>query len=309
MESANPADLRIGMDCRNFVRDMHYIEAKSILTSSHAGMNVYRGCTHGCVYCDARSTVYGMDHPFGDVAVKVNAPELLEKALRSKRKPCMIGTGAMADPYQHCEMQLEITRKCLGLIYRYGFGATLITKSDRVLRDLDLLEAINNRTKCVVQMSLTIMDEALSRKLEPGVCPSRRRVEVLRELQRHGIPTVVWLCPVLPYLSDTEANIVAILDACVETGVRGIICFNMGMTLREGDREPYYAALDRHFPGLKQRYIQEYGNRYQLASPNGPALMDLFRRRCAENGILSDPDAVFAYLNEFPQAEEPSLFG
>ncbi|MBP3765022.1 MAG: radical SAM protein [Bacteroidaceae bacterium] len=287
---------------------MHYIEAKSILTSFHGGMNVYRGCTHGCVYCDARSKVYGMEHLFEDVAVKHNAPQLLEKALRSKRKPCMIGTGSMADPYQHCEEQLQITRKCLELIYRYGFGATLITKSDRVLRDIDILESINQRTKCVVQMSLTIMDDTLSRKMEPGVCPSSRRVEVLRELQDRGIPTVVWLCPVLPYISDTEENIKAILEACIQTGVKGIICFWMGMTLREGDREYYYAALDRNFPGLKQRYIQEYGNAYQLSSPNAAALMSLFKETCNQHGILSTLDDVFAYLREFPQPEQLTLF-
>lgn len=287
---------------------MHYIEAKSILTSFHGGMNVYRGCTHGCVYCDARSKVYGMEHPFEDVAVKINAPQLLEKALRSKRKPCMIGTGSMADPYQHCEEHLQITRRCLELIYRYGFGATLITKSDHVLRDIALLEAINRRTKCVVQMSLTIMDDDLSRKLESVVCPTSRRVEVLRELQARGIPTVVWLCPVLPYISDTEENIKGILDACVQVGVKGIICFGMGMTLREGDREPYYAALDRHFSGLKQRYISEYGNAYQLPSPNEAALMSLFQETCAAHGILSNPDDVFSYLQEFPQPKQLTLF-
>lgn len=134
---------------------MHYVEAKSLLTRRN-GMNLYRGCTHGCAYCDSRSTCYHMDHAFDDVAVKANAPELLERILRRRRKPCMIGTGSMSDPYQPIERELGLTRRCLELIRDYGFGATVITKSDIVLRDINLLEDISRRTKAVVQVTLTI---------------------------------------------------------------------------------------------------------------------------------------------------------
>ena len=290
---------------------MHFVDAKGLLTGSrgHYGMNIYRGCSHGCIYCDSRSKCYQFTHPFEDIEVKQNAPELLEAALMSKRKKCMIGTGSMSDPYMHCEEKLRLTRKCLEIILRYGFGATLITKSDRVLQDIDLLDAINKKTKCVVQMTLTTFDDDLCRIVEPNVCNTKRRIEVLMEMKKRGIPTVVWLTPILPYINDTEENINAILDACIEADVKGIICFDMGLTLREGDREYYYAALDKYFPGLKQRYMREYGNSYMLPSPNDRELMELFRNKCSEHGIMYKPDECFSYLNEFPVKDEQlSLF-
>ena len=284
---------------------MHVVNAKGLLTSrmGACGMNIYRGCTHGCIYCDSRSRCYQFTHPFEDVEVKQNAPALLEQVLRSKRSKCMIGTGSMSDPYMPCEAELGLTGKCLEIIRRYGFGATLLTKSDLILRDIDLLEAINNDTKCVVQMTLTTWDEDLCRILEPGVCSTQRRIEVLEKMRERGIPTVVWLTPILPFINDTEENIMAILRACADAGVQGIICFDMGMTLREGNREYYYAALDRHFPGLKARYIQTYGNAYHVPSPNAPALMRLFRDFCASHGILCDPDKCFSYLAALPERE------
>ena len=277
---------------------MHFVDAKSLLTGGggHYGMNIYRGCTHGCIYCDSRSRCYRFTHPFEDVEVKRNAPELLEAALRSKRKRCMIGTGAMSDPYMHCEEELRLTRRCLEILLRYGFGAAVQTKSDRILRDLDLLEEINRSAKCVVQMTLTTYDDKLCAILEPNVCNTRRRIEVLQILRERGIPTVVWLTPVLPFINDTAENIAAILDGCVRAGVRGVLDFGMGLTLRDGDREYYYAALDRHFPGLKERYIRRYGSAYELPSPRAGELTALFRRICRDNGILSAPEDIFAFL-------------
>ncbi len=279
---------------------MHFVDAKGILSQLN-GMNVYRGCTHGCIYCDSRSACYGFTHAFEDIEVKRNAPQLLEKALRSKRRKCMIGTGAMCDPYMHCEEELQITRKCLELIERYEFGAAIQTKSDRILRDLDLLKRINEKTKCVVQMTLTTYDEELCRILEPNVCTTGRRAQVLEILRDEGIPTVVWLSPILPFLNDTKENIEGILEYCVRAKVRGIICFGMGMTLREGDREYYYQALDRHFPGLRQKYHQKYGYAYELASDRNGELMGIFRSVCQRHGILHDVDACFRYLHEFPE--------
>ena len=290
---------------------MHFVDAKGILTGSGGwgGMNIYRGCTHGCIYCDSRSRCYQFTHPFEDIEVKRNAPELLENALRSKRKRCMIGTGSMSDPYMHCEESLGLTRKCLEIILKYGFGAAIQTKSDRILRDIDLLEEINRKAKCVVEMTLTTYDDELCRIVEPNVCTTRRRIEVLEEMQRRGIPTVVWLCPILPFINDTEENVGRILDECVRVGVKGIICFGMGMTLRDGDREYYYAALDRHFPGLKQKYVDTYGYAYEIASPNADKLMALFMSVCRKNHILCTQDACFADLRELPdKTEQMSLF-
>lgn len=289
---------------------MHFVDAKGILSSQN-GMNLYRGCTHGCIYCDSRSACYQFTHAFEDIEVKQNAPALLERALRSKRKKCVIGTGAMCDPYMHCEEELQLMRKCLELIDQYGFGVTVQTKSDRVLRDLDLLTSIHRKAKCVVQMTLTTYDEELCRIVEPQVCTTRRRYEVLKIMQENGIPTVVWLSPILPYINDTRENIQGILEYCRDAGVYGIICFGMGMTLRQGDREYYYAALDRHFPGLHEKYHRRYGYDYELPSDHTGELMAYFRAFCAENHIVSDVDEIFAYLHTYPENkgyEQLSLF-
>ena len=288
---------------------MHYKDAKSILSPKN-GMNLYRGCTHGCIYCDSRSRCYGMEHAFEDVEVKCNAPELLEAALRRKRHRCMIATGSMSDPYLPLEDQEQLTRRCLAIIDRYGFGFTVQTKSDRVLRDLDLLRSVNRKARCVVQMTLTTRDEKLCRILEPGVCTTRRRVEVLNILRDEGIPTVVWLCPTLPFINDTEENVRGILSSCFEAGVHGILCFGMGVTLREGDREYFYAKLDEHFPGMKDRYVRTFGNRYECSSPRNDALMRVFRDECAAHRVLCETGDVFAYLSAPAKAwaQEPSLF-
>lgn len=290
---------------------MHDKEVKGIL-SAHNGMNLYRGCTHGCIYCDSRSKCYQFDHDFEDIEVKSNALELLEDALRRKREPCMIGTGSMCDPYMPVEAQRLLTRRSLELIEKYGFGATLITKSDLVLRDADVLQRIQRKTKAVVQMTLTTYDEALCRIVEPNVCTTRRRFEVLRELRERGIPTVVWLCPILPFLNDTEQNLRGILSYCFDAGVRGILCFGMGLTLREGNREYFYAALDRHFPGLSQKYRDRYGLSYELASDRSRELTEIFRSECRAHGVLCDNQSVFAYLNTYENKTAPeqlSLFG
>ena len=287
---------------------MHYVQAKGILSANN-GMNLYRGCQHGCIYCDSRSLCYNMPHAFEDIAVKENGPGLLEQALKGKRKRCMIGTGSMSDPYMPLEEELGYTRKALELAYRYGFGFTLITKSARVLRDLDLLKKINDSTKCVVQMTLTTFDEGLCRKLEPNVSTTAERFHALEVLRDAGIPTVVWLCPILPWINDTEENLRGILDYCVRAGVKGVINFGMGLTLREGNREYFYRQLDRHFPGLKARYIRAYGNAYELESPNSPQLTGIFHRVCEEKGILHDNDAIFEYLSRFEDKQEQlSLF-
>ena len=286
---------------------MHFVEAKGILSAKN-GMNLYRGCTHGCIYCDSRSACYQMKHDFEDVEVKQNAPELLEDALRRKRRPCMIGTGAMSDPYLHCEEQLGLTRRCLELIDQYGFGLSIQTKSDRILRDLGLLKSINSKAKCVVEMTMTTYDEALCRILEPNVCTTKRRYETLKIMQANGIPTVVWLSPVLPFLNDTEENLRGILHYCFDAGVKGILCFGMGTTIRDGDREYFYAALDRHFPGMKQRYIRRFGNSYECTSDNHAALMRIFHSECEKHGVLHDAGQIFEYLHEFPPDDSQLSF-
>ena len=283
---------------------MHYAEVKGILSSDN-GMNLYRGCSHGCIYCDSRSKCYNMNHDFEDIEVKSNALELLENTLRRKRKRCMIGTGAMTDPYIPLEQRLQHTRKALLLIEKYGFGVALQTKSSRVLRDLDVLKRINEKTKAVVQITLTTADDTLCRIIEPNVSTTRERFDALKTLRDAGIPTVVWLCPILPYINDTQENIRAILDMCVEAKVRGVLCFGMGVTMREGNREYFYRQLDRHFPHLKQRYIREFGNNYVVNSPKNNELMKLYHRTCSENGIMHSADEIFEYLHRFEEKNAP----
>ena len=287
---------------------MHFVKAKGILSASN-GMNLYRGCSHGCIYCDSRSNCYGMDHAFEDIEVKENAPELLEDALRRKRSRCMIGTGAMCDPYMHCEEKLQLTRRCLEIIRRYGFGLAVQTKSDRILRDLELIREINTSAKAVVQMTLTTYDEDLCRILEPNVCTTKRRYETLCAFRDAGVPTVVWLSPILPFINDTEENLRGILRYCFDAGVKGIITWGMGVTLRDGDREYFYAALDRHFLGMKERYIRTFGNAYECGSPENPRLMEIFRTECEKHGVLHRLEDVFACLREFPEESgQLSLF-
>ncbi len=287
---------------------MHFVEAKGILSSNN-GMNIYRGCTHGCIYCDSRSRCYGFTHEFEDIEVKINAPQLLEKALKSKRKKCMIGTGAMCDPYLHIEESLKLTRKCLELIDQYEYGVAVQTKSTRVLRDMDLLKSINDKTKAVVQMTMTTYDETLCKILEPNVSTTKERFKALLQFKEAGIPSIVWLTPILPFINDTEENIRGILEYCVKAGVKGIICFGMGVTLRDGDREYFYKALDKHFPGVKNKYIRTYGNAYDIPSPNNEKLLGIFKEVCVKNGMMYQIKECFQYLHEFPEKyEQMSLF-
>lgn len=279
---------------------MHFVGVKGILSAKN-GMNLYRGCSHGCIYCDSRSKCYHMEHAFEDIEVKANAIELLEQELKRKRKKCMIGTGSMTDPYIPIEEELGHVRKAMELVEQYGFGFSVITKSNRILRDIDLLKRINDKTKCVVQMTLTTFDEELCKKIEPNVCTTKERVEVLMKLKEVGIPTVVWFSPILPFLNDTEENVRGILNYCIEAGVKGIICFDMGVTLRDGNREYFYQNLDRLFPGMKEKYIHTYGNQYVLSSPAGNELMKLFHGICEKHGILHNVNQVFAYINAFEE--------
>ncbi|MCL2333172.1 MAG: radical SAM protein [Candidatus Methanoplasma sp.] len=288
--------------------EMHYADYKTILSPNN-GMNIYRGCTHGCIYCDSRSKCYRMEHDFEDIEVKRNAPQILEDQLKRKRSKCMVGTGAMCDPYIPLEEELQMTRQCLSVIERNGFGVSIITKSSRILRDLDLLKAINKKARCVIQVTLTTYDEELCKKIEPNVSTTYERFRVLMRMKEEGIPTVVWLCPILPFINDTEENLRGLLDYCIEADVKGILCFGFGVTLREGDREYFYQNLDKLFPGMKERYIETYGESYSCNSPDNDRLMSIFTKVCKEHNILYKTDDVFGYLKQFePKSKQSSLF-
>jgi DNA repair photolyase len=250
-----------------------------------------------------------MAHDFEDIEVKRNAPQILETQLRRKRKLCMISTGAMCDPYLPLEHDLRITRECLALIEKRGLGLAILTKSARILRDLDILKAINNKAKCVVQMTLTTFDEGLCQKLEPNVSTTFERFNVLKVMRDAGIPTIVWLSPILPFINDTEENLRGLLGYCVEAKVHGILCFGFGVTMREGNREYFYAQLDRLFPNMKRKYICQFGGAYVCNSPNNDRLIAILKRECERHGILYEVDAVFSYLRKFePKERQLSLF-
>ncbi len=287
---------------------MKEIVSKSIISPKNT-MNIYRGCTHGCIYCDSRSEVYGKTYDFEDIEVKTNATELIEKELSKKRKKCMIVTGAMTDPYLPLERKLEYTKKSLELIYKYGFGVAVLTKSDLILRDIELLKKINEKTKCVVQMTLTTYDEKLCKILEPNVCTTKRRYEILKEMQKANIPTIVWITPILPFINDNEENLQGILNYCKDAGVKGIITFGLGMTLRYGNREYYYKKLDEHFPNLKREYMKKYGASYGIGSFNSRKLMKITKDFCKENNILFTEKEVFNYVWQLEEKEKQlSLF-
>ena len=215
----------------------------------------------------------------------------------------MIGMGSMTDPYIPLEKEIKSTRKALELIYKYGFGATLITKSSSILKDLDILKEINNKTKCVIQITLTTFDEKLCKIIEPNVSSTKERFETLKILNQNNIPTVVWLTPILPFINDTEENLTGILDYCIKAKVYGIICFGMGVTLRDGNREYFYGKLDKHFPRLKEQYINTYGTNYILNSPNNKNLMNIFYKTCKQYNIIYDNNDIFQYLSTFESKE------
>lgn len=282
---------------------MHFVKVKNILSNNN-GINIYRGCTHGCIYCDSRSNCYQMNHLFEDIEIKENSVELLENKLKSKKNKCMIGTGSMTDPYLPLENKIKLTRKCLEIIDKYGFGVSIITKSDKILNDLDLLKSINKKSKCIVQMTLTTYDESLCRIIEPNVCSTKKRFETLKILNDNGIKTIVWLCPFLPYINDTKENLEGLLNYCLEAKVYGIIFFGIGLTLRDGNREYFYKKLDEKFLNVKNKYIKRYGNSYSIISDNNKQLEKIFYDFCHKNNIICNNDFLFKYMNTYEDNKE-----
>ena len=289
-------------------RELHYADYKTIL-STNDGMNLFRGCVHGCIYCDSRSVCYRINHDFEDIEIKRDAARILEGQLKRRRKRCIISTGSMCDSYMPFEETLKITRQCLELIERYGFGLAILTKSAGILRDLDILKAINEKARCVVEMTLTTFDEDLCKIVEPNVSSTIERFRALETFRDAGISTVVWLSPILPFINDTEENLRGLMGYCISAGVAAILCFGFGMTLREGDREYFYTKLDESFPGMKDRYIKAFGNSYECSSPNNAGLMKVFTEECAKHGILYKTDEVFSFIRKFEQPQtQLSLF-
>ena len=249
-------------------------------------MNLYRGCCHGCLYCDSRSTCY-QDPDFDTVKVKADALRLLRDDLARKARPALINMGAMSDPYNPFEKELLLTRHALELIGAYGCGVAAATKSDLIVRDIDLYREIAQAAPALCMLTVTTADDDLAAKVEPGAPPPSRRLAAVEDLAKVGVFTGVLLMPVLPFLEDTEENILAVVDRTADAGARFVYAA-MGMTMREGQREYFLRELDLAFPGqgLGERYWKRYGTRYRCASLRARELWDLFSERCRERGLL-----------------------
>ncbi len=273
---------------------MEYIPAKHIVTRNKSTewfgtdhtMNLYRGCCHGCIYCDSRSDCYGIDR-FDTVRAKENALEIVRDELRRKIRPGVINTGSMSDPYNPFERELELTRQALQLVDAYGFGVAIATKSDLITRDIDVLGFIRQHSPVICKITVTTADDGLAAALEPGAPPPSRRLAAVKELSAAGLFTGILLMPVLPFLEDSRENVLSVVDRAADAGARFIYAA-MGMTMRPGQREFYLAALERAFPGrgLRERYLRQYGDRYECPVPQAGRLWEAFEARCRERGLL-----------------------
>lgn len=294
---------------------MEFIQAKTIISGYASGhtwfgnnytMNIYKGCCHGCIYCDSRSACYGVDR-FDVVRAKENALAIIGRELKSKRRTGVIGTGAMSDPYNPLEKEYRLTRGALELINANKFGVSIATKSDLITRDIDVLRAIAKHSPILVKITVTTAEDELCQKLEPNVAVSSKRMAAIKELADNGIFTGLLLMPVLPFLEDTEENISAIVQLASENGAK-FIYPAFGVTLRQNQRDWFYQKLDELFPALKQKYIRQYSNAYECHSPHAEPLWQLFIKECNKAGILYKmQDIIQAYKTGYDD-RQLSLF-
>jgi len=294
---------------------MEFISAKTIMTKVKYGdewygidynMNLYKGCTHGCIYCDSRSNCYHIDN-FDIPRGKENALAILESELRRYHKG-IVGIGSMSDTYNPCEVKYEQTRGALKLISKYGYGVSIDTKSDLILRDLDLLKEINEKNNVIIKFTITTPDDDLSRIIEPNVCVSSKRLEAIRILSNNGIFAGIMLNPVLPFITDNEEDIKKLVRLAHENGAKFIHTY-MGMTLRENQRDYYYEKIDKHFNGIKEKYIKYYGDRYNCLPLNYKKLYKVFTEECDKYGILYNmKDIIKNYKKEIRENKQITLF-
>lgn len=270
------------------------IQTKSILSHSKTPdpwfgiqytMNLYRGCQHQCIYCDSRSECYQIEN-FGDTLVKVNALELLERELPSKRVKGTVGTGSMNDPYAPVEKQYQLTRGALKQFIKYGFPVHVLTKSQMVIRDVDLLQEIQDNTQALVSFSITTCDDVLGKKVEPGAALVSERLAAMQFLANRGIKVGVLLMPVLPFIEDNWENIRQIVELADAHGA-GYILAAFGMTQRKGSQEYYLRQLERFFPGVKEKHLRTFGNRYECHARGAKQLSEQFKALCLEKGIAN----------------------
>ena len=272
---------------------MEYIKAKTIISAyaknsswfgNNYNMNIYKGCCHGCIYCDSRSECYGVEN-FDQVRAKENALLIIEKELKSKRRTGVVGTGAMSDPYNPFEKELKLTRGALELIRRYGFGLSITTKSSLILRDIDIIKEINKHQPVLINITVTTSDDSLCKKVEPNVAVSSERFETIKKLSENGIFTGILMMPILPFLEDNPENILGIVHKAKESGAK-FIYPAFGVTLRQNQRQWYFDKLDSLFPSLKEKYIKRYGFSYSCTSPKAKELYYIFKSECDRLKII-----------------------
>lgn len=297
------------------ILSMRYVASKTIISSysnnnswfgNNYNMNIYKGCSHGCIYCDSRSECYRVEN-FDEVRAKENALAIIERELKSKRKTGVIGTGAMSDPYNPFEKQYKLTRGALELIHLYKFGISIATKSSLVLRDIDILQKISSHSPVLIKVTITTADDTICKKIEPNAPSSSERFAVINKLSKKGIFTGVLLMPVLPFIEDTQENISSIIKLAHENGTK-FIYPAFGVTLRQNQREWYYSKLDEHFPGLKKKYMQQFGNAYECSSPKAKELWRLFREACDNCGIIYRMDEIIKGYKQGYGVNQLSIF-
>lgn len=271
---------------------------------SNYNMNIYKGCSHGCIYCDSRSECYRVED-FDTVRAKENALAVIECDLKSKRKTGIVITGSMSDAYNPFEKQLELTRGAIKLIDKYGFGFAVDTKSHLVLRDIDLLKSVQKHSPIAVSFTITAADDELCHKIEQNVCVSSKRFAAIKELSLQGIPCGLLLMPTLPFINDTAENILAIVRKAYESGAKWIfVGRGFGVTLRQNQRDYFYKKLDELFPGIKLKYIKQFGYTYDCASPNNERLWQVFASECKKLGILYNMDEISKLIwNDYGNAQ------
>lgn len=277
---------------------MHYKEVKAILSPQN-GLNVYRGCSYSCVFCDARSTCYRMDHEFDDIEVKAHAVDMLEYALKKKRTKSMIQIGASSEPYIPLEEELQLVRRCLNQIERFDFGLVLYTHSTLALRDIDILDKINRKTKCIVIVRLSTSDDALAKQMEADTSLPSERLMLMKKLTARGITVIVRLAPILPFINDSLENIQELLSYCEQANVYGILTDKMCPVLREGNRERFYQQLYKKFPDIYDRYEEVYGDEKTLKTENYDAIMTYIRETCEAHGIQYDKEELLRFTREY----------
>ena len=294
---------------------MNYIPAKTIVSGyaesnswfgCNYNMNIYKGCCHGCIYCDSRSECYGVEN-FDEVRAKENALTTIERELKSKRLKGVIGTGSMSDPYNPFERELRLTRGALELINKYGFGVAAATKSELVVRDIDILKEISKHSPVLIKLSVTAADDELCRKIEPHASLSSERFAAIRKLSEAGIFAGILLMPVMPFIEDTEENIAGIVERAHGSGAR-FIYPALGVTLRQNQRDWFYGKLDALFPGVKEKYIKCFGSSYECRCPNHTELWSLFRRECDKYGIIYKMDEIISTYRRGYESGQLSLF-